>query len=49
MGLEESPLEIDTIVDLHKAGEVVPAHARKGFLGGNWLRFLRSALPQNVL
>jgi membrane dipeptidase len=46
-GLEESPVELDTIADLYKIGEVVPAHAREAVLGGNWLAFLRSALPRS--
>ena len=46
LGLEESPAEIDTVVDLVKVGAVVPAEARAAVLGGNWLRFLRAALPR---
>ena len=45
LGLEESPLEIDTVADLVKAGDVVPAAAREGVLSTNWLNFLHSALP----
>jgi membrane dipeptidase len=44
-GLEESPAEIDTIADLSKAGLAVPEEVREAVLGGNWLRFLRAALP----
>jgi membrane dipeptidase len=44
-GLEASPAEIDTVADLWKVGSVVPPDAREGVLGGNWLRFLRRALP----
>ncbi len=44
-GLEESPLEIDSEADLYKVGEVLPAEARAKVLSGNWLRFLRAALP----
>lgn len=44
-GLEESPLEINTIADLHKAGSIAPEEHREMVLGGNWLRFLREALP----
>jgi membrane dipeptidase len=44
-GLEECPQEIDTIADLDKVGEVVPAEAREAVLGGNWLKFLRASLP----
>ena len=45
-GLEESPSEIDTVADLHRVGEVVPTEVREAVLGANWLRFLRSSLPQ---
>ena len=45
-GLEESPLEIDTVADLCKVGFAVPAGAREAVLGTNWLTFLRSSLPR---
>lgn len=45
IGLEESPVEVDTIANLYKVGDVVPVVARQAMLGGNWLNFLRSALP----
>lgn len=45
LGRDESPEELETIADLIKIGDVVPAEAREGVLGGNWLRFLREALP----
>src|SRR5215203_4322987 len=45
-GLEESPLEIDTVADLYKVGSVVPVEVREAVLGTNWLDFLRSSLPQ---
>jgi membrane dipeptidase len=45
-GLEESPQEIDSVADLHKAGAVVPAEHREALLSTNWLRFLRSSLPR---
>src|SRR5215204_7091036 len=45
-GLEESPLEIDSVADLHKAGAAVPAEHREAVLSTNWLRFLRSSLPR---
>jgi membrane dipeptidase len=48
LGLEESPVEIDTIADLEKIGSVVPAEAREAVLSTNWLNFLRSALPQSA-
>jgi membrane dipeptidase len=44
-GRLESPLEIDTIADLYKIGDVVPDKAREAVLSGNWLRFLRRSLP----
>jgi membrane dipeptidase len=44
-GRDESPDEIDTVADLHTVGSVVPAEHREAVLGGNWLDFLRSALP----
>jgi membrane dipeptidase len=44
-GLEESPLEIDTIADLHKVGEIVPAEAQEAVLSCNWINFLRRSLP----
>jgi membrane dipeptidase len=44
-GREAIPEEIDTIADLHTLGSVVPPDARERVLGGNWLAFLRSALP----
>ncbi len=48
LGLEESPLEIDTVADLYKIGSVVPAEVREAVLGTNWLNFLRSSLPQTA-
>lgn len=45
-GLEESPLEINSVADLHKIGTVVPAGAREAVLSTNWLNFLRASLPQ---
>jgi len=48
LGLEESPLEIDTVADLQQVGAVVPAEARQAVLGGNWLRFLGAALPRSA-
>ena len=45
LGLEESPLEIDTIADLSKVGAVVPPQAREAVLSSNWLNFLRRSLP----
>ena len=46
LGLEESPLEIDTVADLYKVGAIVPAEVQEGVLSSNWLNFLRRSLPQ---
>jgi membrane dipeptidase len=46
LGREESPVEIETIADLYRVGEVVPPEAREAVLSGNWLRFLRNSLPR---
>jgi membrane dipeptidase len=48
LGLEESPLEIDTVADLYKIGSVIPAEAREAVLSTNWLNFLRASLPQTT-
>jgi membrane dipeptidase len=48
IGVDESPVELESIADIHKIGEVVPDEARAGVLGENWLRFLREALPDGV-
>jgi membrane dipeptidase len=45
IGVEESPVELDTIADIGKIAEVLPEDARVDVLGGNWIRFLESALP----
>ena len=45
-GLEESPVEIDTVADLYEVGSVVPAEVRAAVLSTNWLNFLRSSSPQ---
>jgi len=47
-GLEESPVELESIADLRKIGDVMPPEARDGVLGGNWLRFLRASLPKSA-
>jgi len=47
LGREESPVEIDTVADLDKVGQVVPAEAREAVLGANWLNFLRRSLPRS--
>jgi membrane dipeptidase len=46
LGLEESPLEINTIADLAEVAVAVPAEARDAVLSSNWLNFLRGTLPQ---
>ena len=46
LGLEESPVEIDTVADLSKVGLVVPVEVREAVLSTNWLNFLRSSLPK---
>jgi membrane dipeptidase len=48
LGLEESPLEIDTIADLYKVGAAVPADVREAVLSTNWLNFLRASLPKGL-
>lgn len=45
LGVDETPVELDTAADLVRIGDVVPPEARAGMLGENWLRFLRGALP----
>jgi membrane dipeptidase len=47
-GLEESPVEINSIADLYKIGSVVPADVREAVLSTNWLNFLRASLPQTA-
>jgi membrane dipeptidase len=44
-GRAETPVELDSVADWTRIGDVVPLEARPGVLGGNWLRFLRAALP----
>ena len=45
LGEDETPVELRSAADLHRIADVVPAEARAGVLGGNWLRFLAEALP----
>lgn len=45
LGLEETPIELDTVADLVRVGDVVPAAAGDSVLGGNWIALLRRALP----
>ncbi|MBI1256315.1 MAG: hypothetical protein GC204_02485 [Chloroflexi bacterium] len=47
LGLEESPLEIDTIADLRRVGDALPEAARAAVLSSNWLNFLRRSLPKS--
>ncbi|MEL6442857.1 MAG: membrane dipeptidase [Bacteroidota bacterium] len=44
-GKQETPFGIERGADFAKLGDAVPEAARAGFLGGNWLRWLRQALP----
>lgn len=44
-GLQETPRAITRGADFAKLGRLAPLDARAGVLGGNWLRFLRQALP----
>jgi membrane dipeptidase len=46
-GLDASPVEIETVADLEKAGAVVPSEVREAVLSSNWLNFLRAFLPQD--
>ena len=48
LGLEESPVEIDTEADLYRVGDAVPSEFRAAVLGTNWLDFLRASLPRTV-
>lgn len=43
-GMNENPEGIDRPGDLAKIGDLVPAEARQGVLGGNWLRWLEGWL-----
>ncbi len=45
IGKDESPVEFDTIADIKELGNVLPPDARDGVLGGNWISYLRAALP----
>jgi membrane dipeptidase len=45
-GLEQSPVEINSIADLYKIGSVVPADVGAAVLSTNWLDFFRKSLPQ---
>ena len=45
IGLDESPVELESIADIVKIGDTIPPEAHAGVLGENWIRFLRGALP----
>lgn len=46
-GRDATPAELDSVRDWERIGDAVPETARAGVLGGNWLRFLRDALPED--
>ncbi len=51
-GLDKVPQGLDSVADLWLIGETLDAHGYnkediEAILGGNWLRFLRRALPEN--
>ena len=45
-GVPDVPKEVSSALDFARLGEAVPEEVRAGFLGGNWLRFLRRSLPR---
>jgi membrane dipeptidase len=45
-GVEESLLELDTVADLYKVGNVIPVEVQEAVLSKNWLNFLRQTLPK---
>lgn len=45
LGVDETPIQLETAADLYRVAEVAPAEARVGVVGDNWLRFLGDALP----
>ncbi len=45
-GVADVPQEVSSVFDFAKLGEAVPQEVREGFLGHNWLRFLRRVLPK---
>ena len=45
-GVADVPQEVSSVLDFAKLGEAVPQEVRAGFLGQNWLRFLRRVLPR---
>ena len=49
-GTEQTPLEIDTIADLHKLAPILKGRGYRdddmaGIFHGNWVRFFSDALP----
>jgi membrane dipeptidase len=44
-GREETPQDLESVLEWRRIGDFVPASARLGVLGENWLRFLRETLP----
>ncbi len=49
-GMESVPAELDSVADLHKVGDALASAGFgdedvRNFLGGNWIRVLRKALP----
>ncbi|MEX2500762.1 MAG: membrane dipeptidase [Trueperaceae bacterium] len=45
IGRQETPVELDRGKDFVRLSEAVPDRHRSSFLGGAWLRMLRTALP----
>jgi membrane dipeptidase len=44
-GRDETAVDIDNVEEWSRVGALVPASARSGVLGENWLRFLSQTLP----
>ena len=45
-GVPDVPKEVSRGADFYRLGEAVPEEVKDDFLGENWLRFLRRALPR---
>ena len=45
-GVPDVPAEVSSVAGFSRLGEAVPEEVRADFLGQNWLRFLRRALPE---
>ena len=45
IGVDESPVGLNSIADLPLLGGVIPEPARASVLGENWLRFITESLP----